>query len=322
MAFHVKNKASGTAAVLLASLSMITTCITAHAAEPSVTCRVVSQGINSSNQYVYDGSKTDITMSGRVLNKAGQLWYLINNGTVATSVSGVFPNQYGWWYIKDGMVDFSVNGVRQAGDGDYYIFENGKRLLTENQTVAHNDSGWWYLADGKIDFSYQGFAANEYGVWWVGHPVASTEYEHDSEDESDPANYFSGGWVNFDAYGLEQDTAGIVRQDAWLYIIAGKFDPNHSGVDSNKYGWFCVENGMVDFGPYYIDGVARSTTLKRNEYGWWYIRDGWVDFSYTGLARNENGWFYVKNGQVDFTYSGTITYNGKSYVISGGKVVG
>lgn len=56
--------------------------------------------------------------------------------------SGVAGNDAGWWYLKDGVVDFTKN------------------------SVEHNDDGWWYIKEGKVDFGFTGWAANDAGLWY------------------------------------------------------------------------------------------------------------------------------------------------------------
>ena len=52
-------------------------------------------------------------------------------------------NEYGWWKITGGAVDFTYNGL------------------------AENEYGWWKITNGMVDFNYTGFAANDYGVWYM-----------------------------------------------------------------------------------------------------------------------------------------------------------
>ena len=82
----------------------------------------------------------------------------------------------------------------------------------------------------------------------------------------------------------------------WYYYEDGK-KKNYTGVAPNKYGWFYVENGVVNFN---YNGLAA------NNAGWWKIKGGAVDFSYTGIAGNDAGAWYVKNGAVDFNHNGEI----------------
>ena len=46
--------------------------------------------------------------------------------------TGVANNEYGWWYIKNGMLDFSYNGL------------------------ADNEYGSWKIINGAVDFSAYG----------------------------------------------------------------------------------------------------------------------------------------------------------------------
>ena len=48
---------------------------------------------------------------------------------------GLAQNQNGWWYLKDGKVDFDFTGL------------------------AKNNNGIWYVKDGKVDFDYSGNAS-------------------------------------------------------------------------------------------------------------------------------------------------------------------
>ena len=61
--------------------------------------------------------------------------------------------------------------------------------------------------------------------------------------------------------------------------------------------------------------VVKETTVAQNKYGWWRVDEGKVDFTFTGLAENQYGIWYLEDGKVDFTYNGI--YDG--YVIVDGK---
>lgn len=63
------------------------------------------------------------------LIKEGSVWYLYKNGEVDKETR-LALNKHGWWYVKDGKIDFSYNGL------------------------AKNENGTWYVSKGKIDFTY------------------------------------------------------------------------------------------------------------------------------------------------------------------------
>ena len=60
----------------------------------------------------------------------------------AVNYTGIAPNDAGWWYVKNGIVDFKKNGVE------------------------HNDNGWWSVFDGKVDFKFTGWRNNAAGRWY------------------------------------------------------------------------------------------------------------------------------------------------------------
>ena len=85
---------------------------------------------------------------GDIMN--GKWVYVVNGQYAKKSGEKVIPlytgmakNDYGWWYVKDGTIDFAFKGL------------------------AKNDYGWWYLKNGKLDLTYNGAAKNPYGWWYV-----------------------------------------------------------------------------------------------------------------------------------------------------------
>ncbi len=96
-------------------------------------------------------------------------WYYVIGSKVQTDYTGVsdFGNSSGWWYIKNGKVDFSANTVASNKYGWWYVV--GGKVQFNYTGVANysNSSGWWYIKNGKVDFSYTGKASNKYGTWKV-----------------------------------------------------------------------------------------------------------------------------------------------------------
>ncbi len=257
-----RKKIWGRMVAVTAAFSIIMASVIPAHAESSVTWKIVSQSINSENQYVYDGSKTDSTMPGLVVYKASGIWGYVNDGQVQTAVSGLYANNNGWFKIENGWVNFSAAGLQQAGTG-WYSFSAGERVWTDNGIVLQNSSGWWYIADGKVDFSYQGFAGNSHGVWWVGpqaYAVSSTGG--------------TKGKVNFNANGVEKDSTNAI-DGGWYYVSGGCVDFAYTGIAQNSAGWWYIKNGKVDFS---YNGASV------NDSGIWYIKNGKVDFSYNGYA--------------------------------------
>ncbi len=72
-------------------------------------------------------------------------WYYVVGSQVKSDYTGLadYSNKNGWWYIKDGKVDFSANDV------------------------ARNKYGWWYVKDGQVQFGYSGTFQNADSLWTI-----------------------------------------------------------------------------------------------------------------------------------------------------------
>ena len=234
--------------------SSLTPAMAAETTRGTVTSKVVSQSINSYNQYVYDGNKTDFTLSGRLL-PAAKGWGYIENGKVNTSKSGLFPNSNGWFVVRNGWVDFNTTGLKWLNGDNYYSFNAGKVVFTDNGIAMNltGNSSWWYVKDGKIDKSFSGFAPNQNGIWRI-----------------------DKGQVNFNYSGVIKDPCGITSSGAgWVYFSGGKFNPTANSVEKNDNGWWKITNGQVDFN---FNGLAQ------NSKGTWLIQGGKVNFDYNGFG--------------------------------------
>ena len=252
-------------------------------AQATVNWKLVSQEINEKNEYVYDGDKTDDTMSDRVLPKISDgSWGYIVNGKVQDTASVNAANLAGWWHVKNGWVDWS-DGILYTADG-WHKYVGGKKELTANETVENNAAGWFYLKDGTVDFSYTGLAQNENGVFWMN------------------AGVFDTGMT-----GIVPDTIGVSADGSgWFYLLGGIFDATADTIAANEAGWWKIRDGLVDFT---YNGLACNDT------GWYYLENGMVDFGYYGAVQNEAGIWYVEHGRVNMEYNGSAY----GYYFSNGK---
>ncbi len=218
--------------------------------------------------YVENGvvtfTKTDIIKDRTgAIGTAGD-WYYVIDSKVQTGFTGLsnFRNVNGWWYIKDGKVDFTHNGVDKNQNGWYYV-EGGKvQFGFTGLSNYKNDNGWWYIAGGKVDFTHNGVDKNKNG-WF----------------------YVVGGKVQSDFTGL----GNYGNANGWWYIKDGKVDFTHNGVDKNKNGWWYVSGGKVNFN---FHGIAS------NQNGTWYLNNGKVQFAYSGTVTYNGKTYTVRNGYV------------------------
>ncbi len=176
--------------------------------------------------YIEDGYVTFET-NGVIQDTEGTIgtkgdWYYVKGSEVLTDYTGVanYKNDYGWWYIKNGKVDFTANTVASNKYGWWYVV--GGKVQFDYTGVANysNSSGWWYIKNGKVDFTANTVAKNNHG-WW----------------------YVVGGKVQFNYTGV----ANYSNSSGWWYIKNGKVDFTYTGKASNKYGTWNVVNGKVKF---------------------------------------------------------------------------
>ena len=119
----------------------------------------------------------------------------------------------------------------------------------------------------------------------------------------------------------------------WAMYVDGVVDTGYTGIAQNKYGWWRIENGYVNFNAQSIyqneygwwkctDGKVtfKEQEIYQNQYGWWKCTDSEVTFKETGIFKNKYGKWYCKNSKVDFNKNGKVKYNGKTYTVKNGKV--
>ena len=212
-------------------------------------------------------------------------WYLYNNNQVQSSYTGLYCDaNVGWWYVKNGAVNFDYNGLIQNEAG-WWCVAGGRVCFDYTGLWSDPYVGWWYVENGAVNFNYNGLIQNDSGWWCV-----------------------AGGRVCFDYTGLWSDP-----YVGWWYVENGSINFNYNGLIQNDSGWWCVAGGRVCFD---------YTGLWSDPYvGWWYVENGSINFGYTGLVQNKAGWWYVVNGQLDFGYTGTVNWNGATYRVVNGNVV-
>ena len=234
--------------------------------EKKLTASIKNGFYNEGNSWVYYSGGKAITVGedivqGTINGEHG--WWYIKDGKVEFDYTGFAKNVNGWWYVENGKVTFAKNdvilGIVNKESGWWNV--KGSKVLF-NESVEPNINGWWYVKDGKVDFGYTGFAKNANG-WW----------------------YIENGRVTF-------------KKNDVIF-----------GTVNGETGWWNVKNSQVIF----------NDTVEQNQNGWWYIDNGKVDFSFSGLGANSNGTWSIVNGKVDFSQNGWKKIEGKTYYLQDGK---
>lgn len=195
------------------------------------------------------------------LKKGFNGWWLVENGQVSGK-NTVAQNEYGWWKITYGLVDFNYTGLAQNEYG-WWRIENGKVNFGFYGLCMYNNV-WFYLRGGCIDWGFHGLARGWDGIWY----------------------YINGGKINYGYFGLLQGWDGV-----WYYINGGYIDWSVTTLTYYYGKWYYVSKGSIDW---------EYTGLAQNEYGWWFVRNGVIDFSFNGRVTNAAGTWNVINGHAVF----------------------
>ena len=218
---------------------------------------------------------------------------------------------------NNGVTDNNISGLRQADDGNWYLYDNGKINTEYTGLYCDENVGWWLVREGRIDFDYNDLWYDENVGWWkisggtidfgytglydspscgwwlIGYGTVAFDYNDLWYDENVGWWKISGGTIDFGYTGLyDSPSCG------WWLIGCGTvaFDYNELWYDENV-GWWKISGGAIDFG---YTGLYASPN-----YGWWLINGGTIAFDYNGLWNDENyGVWEISGGTIDFGYTG------------------
>lgn len=286
--------------------------------------------------YVVNGK---VTTPGFTKNTAVQgtdkKWYCVQDGNVTSTYLAALDdtlavNDYGVWYVNNGVVDFTKTGVVETDvetDGstlnstpNKYYFEKGKFLsdkdgivssgtdkyYVENGVVTKptdkdsavikgSDNVLYYVdpTDGKVNKSYTGLAANDAGIFYIKNGVVDTTK------------------TGLYSTVIADAVTGVTGGTDTVYVNAGKVDLSYSGIVSDQGQQWLVNAGKLDksTGTNYVKKVKNSTDKYAVD------NQGRVMQAFTGDATDGVNHWYVKNGKVDTTFTGE--YDGHKY--SAGK---
>ena len=209
-------------------------------------CTFAVVDISCDNGYVYKMyAFVQVSYAGQRdgMVRVGDNWmYMVDGEPV--NYTGMASNEYGWWYYKDGFIDFTYTGL------------------------ACNEYGWWYFRNGQIDFNYTGLVQNEYGWWYVRNGAVDFNYTGLVYDQNVGWWYVQNGAINFNYNGLVCDS-----YVGWWVVSNGAVNFGYTGMIANEYGWWFAVNGTLDF---------NATGWACNEYGWWLYYNGTIAWNYTG----------------------------------------
>ena len=212
---------------------------------------------------------------------------------------------------NNGVTDNNISGLRQADDGNWYLYDNGKINTEYTGLYCDENVGWWLVREGRIDFDYNDLWYDENVGWWKISGGA-IDFGYTGLYDSPSCGWWLIGYgtVAFDYNDLWYD-----ENVGWWKISGGTIDFGYTGLyDSPSCGWWLIGCGTVafDYNELWYD----------ENVGWWKISGGAIDFGYTGLYASPNyGWWLINGGTIAFDYNGL--WNDENYgvwEISGGTI--
>ena len=141
-----------------------------------------------------EGTESSENPNVVVWDDASGNWCVKNGDQVNTSYTGVAQNENGWWYIRDGYLDWDYTGLAENENGWWYI--NQGALDWTYTGLAENESGWWYVQNGALDWTYTGLAEKEDGQWYIQNGGLNSGYTGLIED-ANGSHYIVNGKVNW-----------------------------------------------------------------------------------------------------------------------------
>ncbi len=179
---------------------------------------------NKNGKWYCEKSKVTFKKNDVIKDTTGAIgkkgtWYYVVGSKVQTSYTGVanYKNKNGWWYIKNGQVDFTANTVAKNKNGWWYVLGGKVQFGYTGLADYKNANGWWYIKNGKVDFSHSGVEKNKNG-WW----------------------YIKNGKVDFSYNGIAENKNG------WWYVRKGKVDFSYTGTVKAAGKTYSVRKGRVN----------------------------------------------------------------------------
>ena len=98
-------------------------------------------------------------------------WYYVKNGKIDWSCTTLAQvnNSGAWYYVKNGKIDWTFTGLSKYGNNWYYL-EKGK-LNWSYSGLAYHYGGWYYVKNGVLDWTYTGITHYNGGIYYVNKGV-------------------------------------------------------------------------------------------------------------------------------------------------------
>lgn len=253
--------------------------------------------------YVADTCKNTVVTGNTIGNELGVYDTTAtisgNQGVVKKEVKQASDGK--WYYYENGKINYSFTGLAENAYG-WWKIEKGKVNFGFNDLYQYNGV-WYYLEGGKVNFNFTGLTNSSYGWWYIEKGVISFKYTNLVQ--------YGGSWWYVQNSNITFKYDGVVNfNNATWYLENSKVDFSKNGL-YQRGDWYYFKNGAVNTG---------FTGLTNSAYGWWYIEQGKITFKYTNLVYYGGSWWYVQNSNITFKYDGVVNFNNATWYLENSKV--
>ena len=230
-------------------------------------------------------------------DKRSGTWFDFPASEELANYTGLYETDYGWAYLKNGIIDTSYFGLASKEDGTYFVANGfidwdkgvipssaawfaypGKEGMENYNGLYETDYGWAYLKDGVIDTSYNGYAANALGIYYVsngfvdwskavkrlGTTTTSTTKKTTIKKTTTtiPTTRERLPWYDYPGSPDLANYTGLYQlaDGRWVYLNKGVIDVNYNDWAENEYGGYTVVNGFVDWSKPHYSKTTTTTT--------------------------------------------------------------
>ncbi len=249
------------------------------------------------------------------LNQYG--WWYVENGTINFNYTGMAENEYGWWYVTDGALDLTYTGMALNKYGWWYLTD-GTVDFTYNG-MAENEFGWWKITGGAVDLSFNGIASNQYGSWKMAGGTVDFGYtgsiEYNGKTYNVAGGYVTGSAGNSNSNDTSDDTGNTGDSNNSNTDNGNNSSDNNNSADNNN-----DSNNNTDNGNTGIDTNLNGLTYDEATNLWYYYINGVLDVNNNGLVEYNGYLFKLADGVLDVAYTGTYYNDGMYYYVDKGAV--
>jgi hypothetical protein len=147
------------------------------------------------------------------------VYKLYKMGTFQKDFTGMYEQDGGLFYVKNGYLQQDANGATEVGGKFYYLAGGEVQFVT---TLAEYKNEWFFVENGVIHTDRSALVKYNGGLFVVAAGRKVQEYS-----------------------GLWQNARSIGGNDEWYFVANGQVVTDYTGITYYDGHWFYLENGKL-----------------------------------------------------------------------------